>query len=166
MEEQSILLQAIDSGALDARLSDVCGCGAEGLAHKRARLSACCTITALLSAKRDGSVCFPARAAPSWAATTPTTSTAACWPLQSIWTRSPAPPQRQHDRAHPLDGLSDIDIDLTMLAPQPAEAGTSAALVRGIASRFIFLGYPVRGFNCLHRFRCSRRLGPVLLGGV
>ena len=39
MEEQSILLQAIDSGALDARLSDVCGCGAEGLAHKRARLS-------------------------------------------------------------------------------------------------------------------------------
>lgn len=44
-------------------------------------------------------------------------------------------------------GYPDIAVSLGDLTVQPGEAGTSAALVRGVAARFTALGHPVGGFN-------------------
>lgn len=44
-------------------------------------------------------------------------------------------------------GYPDILVPLADLSVQPEERGTSAALVRGVVSRFTALGYPVSGFN-------------------
>lgn len=45
------------------------------------------------------------------------------------------------------EGYPAIEVDLTELTPQSAETGTSAALVRGIASRLHDMGHPIGGFN-------------------
>lgn len=45
------------------------------------------------------------------------------------------------------DGYPAIEIDLTELTPKQEEEGTSAALVRGIASRLHEMGYTIGGFN-------------------
>lgn len=44
-------------------------------------------------------------------------------------------------------GYPEIRIDLSVLTPQADETGTSAALVRGIASKLHDMGYSVSGFN-------------------
>lgn len=44
-------------------------------------------------------------------------------------------------------GHQDIDIDLTELAPVPAEQGSSAALVRGVVAGLKAAGVPVAGFD-------------------
>lgn len=158
MEEQSILLQALDSGALDARLSAVCGCGAEGLAHKRARLSGLLHNYGAAFGKegRVGLFSGPGRTELGGNHTDHQHGCvlAAAIDLDAFACAGPNGSMTARIRS---TGYPDIDIDLTMLAPQPAEAGTSAALVRGIASRFIFLGYPVRGFNAC--------IDSVVLGG-
>lgn len=48
-------------------------------------------------------------------------------------------------------GYPEVRMDLSELAPQSAEQGTSAGLVRGIAARFRELGYPVDGFHACIR---------------
>ena len=41
-----------------------------------------------------------------------------------------------------------VDVeDLSETAPRPEEAGKSSALIRGIAAKFLSLGYPVTGFD-------------------
>ena len=45
------------------------------------------------------------------------------------------------------EGFPMIAVDLETGAPVPAEAGTSAALVRGVAARIRSLGHPVGGFD-------------------
>ena len=158
MEEQAILLQAIDSGALDARLSAVCGCGSEGLAHTRARLSGLLHNygAAFGKAGRVGLFSGPGRTELGGNHTDHQHGCvlAAAIDLDALACAGPNDGMTARIRSA---GYPDLDIDLTMLAPQPAEAGTSAALVRGIASRFISLGYPVRGFNAC--------IDSVVLGG-
>lgn len=45
------------------------------------------------------------------------------------------------------EGFAPFEADLSELKPQPKEEGTSAALVRGVASRFNELGYKIGGFE-------------------
>lgn len=45
------------------------------------------------------------------------------------------------------EGFAPICVDLRELSPQPEEAGSSAALVRGVAAALIARGYPVGGFE-------------------
>ena len=45
------------------------------------------------------------------------------------------------------DGYPEIRVDLSTLTPQKREAGTTAALIRGIAARLTEMGYPVSGFD-------------------
>lgn len=45
------------------------------------------------------------------------------------------------------DGYPEIRVDLSELTPVKEEAGTTAALIRGIAARICEMGYPVSGFD-------------------
>ncbi len=47
------------------------------------------------------------------------------------------------------DGFAELVVDLRQLAVVDAEAGTTAALIRGIAARFVELGYKIGGFNAV-----------------
>lgn len=49
---------------------------------------------------------------------------------------------RLHSEGYPTD-----EIDLSDPTPHPGEAGTSAALLRGIAARIAGMGFPVSGFD-------------------
>ena len=49
---------------------------------------------------------------------------------------------RIQSEGHPLD-----EVSLDVLTPQPAEAGHSSAIVRGVAARFAQMGCRVQGFN-------------------
>lgn len=44
-------------------------------------------------------------------------------------------------------GYPPIEIQLDSLSPREEERGSSAALVRGVAARFVELGYPIGGFQ-------------------
>ena len=45
------------------------------------------------------------------------------------------------------EGYPEDIIDLSQRIPMPEETNTAAALIRGVAARFLQLGYPVRGFD-------------------
>ena len=45
------------------------------------------------------------------------------------------------------EGYPALTVSLDQLDPQPEETGSSAALIRGIAARFVQLGYAVGGFD-------------------
>ena len=45
------------------------------------------------------------------------------------------------------DGYPEIRVDFADLTPKKEEAGTTAALIRGIAARLTEMGYPVSGFD-------------------
>ena len=45
------------------------------------------------------------------------------------------------------EGYPEDLIDLSQRIPMPEETNTAAALIRGVAARFIQLGYPVSGFD-------------------
>lgn len=45
------------------------------------------------------------------------------------------------------EGYAPVEVALSCLAPQPAEAGTSAALVRGVAAALTARGFPITGFD-------------------
>ena len=89
------------------------------------------------------------------------------------------------------EGYPALEVDLDDLAVRPAEANSSAALVRGIAARVRELGYPLSGFdacvtstvlpgsglsssaayetlvgNILDRFCCGGALDPVTIAKI
>ncbi len=158
MENQTILRQMIDSGALDARLTAVCGCNAEDLAVKRERL------TSLLSAYGEqfgtegevGLFSGPGRTEMGGNHTDHQHGCvlAGAIDLDALACAGPNDSMTAHIRSA---GYPDIDIDLSDLNPHEDEKETSAALVRGIVSKFISLGYEVRGFNAC--------INSVVLGG-
>lgn len=45
------------------------------------------------------------------------------------------------------EGYPELTVDLSDLSVRPEEAGTTAALIRGVAARMAELGYQVRGFD-------------------
>ncbi len=47
------------------------------------------------------------------------------------------------------DGYPALVLDLSELTPQPAEKGTTAALIRGVAERMQQLGYKIGGFDAV-----------------
>lgn len=158
MEKQAILRQSIDNGALDTRLTTICGCTAEGLTAKRARLSK------LLSAYGEifgtegdvGLFTGPGRTEMGGNHTDHQHGCvlAAAIDLDTLACAGPNDTMTAHIRS---EGYPDIDIDLTDLTPNADEKETSAALVRGIVSKFTDLGHPVRGFNAC--------IDSVVLGG-
>jgi len=53
-------------------------------------------------------------------------------------------------RVRPV-GFDPVEISLSDLSPHPEEAGTSAALVRGVAAELAGMGHPIGGFDaCVH----------------
>ncbi|MEI3347626.1 MAG: galactokinase family protein [Dysosmobacter sp.] len=66
---------------------------------------------------------------------------------------------RVQSQGYPL-----IVVDLSDLNPHAEEAGTSAALIRGVAARMSALGCPCGcGPGCLHGLQCARRQRSFLL---
>ena len=64
--------------------------------------------------------------------------------LDAIAAAAPNGTQLVHVRS---EGYPALTVSLDLLDPQPEETGSSAALIRGIAARFVQLGYAVGGFD-------------------
>jgi hypothetical protein len=84
------------------------------------------------------------RAARRLPATTPTTTTAGCWPPPSTWTPWPPRQKRPDTRVtlHSEGYEAPFIVDLEDLDPVPAERETTHSLIRGVAARMAALGHP------------------------
>ena len=102
-----------------------------------------------------------------------------------------AAPNRQNIVRVTSEGYPALEVDLSELDPRPGEENTSAALVRGVASRIAQLGYRLSGFdacvtstvlsgsglsssaayetligNIFNHFCCDHRLDPITIAKV
>lgn len=88
------------------------------------------------------------RGAPRWAATTPTTSRDGCWPrgvnldVIAVAGRNDDNVIRIQSAGFPMD-----TIDLSDVSVRECEKNTAASLIRGVAAKFVALGYRIGGFD-------------------
>ncbi|MDO4269529.1 MAG: galactokinase family protein [Eubacteriales bacterium] len=148
MKDQTTLRRDLESGALDARLTALCGCTGAALAEKRGRLFRLLEAygAAFGTGGAAGLFSGPGRTEMGGNHTDHQHGCvlAAAIDLDAL---ACAGPNGSNTVRILSAGYPDIAVDLSGRAPVEAEKETSAALVRGIAARFAELGYPVGGFN-------------------
>ena len=107
---------------------------------------------ACLAAPR--AISSPPPAARSWAATTPTTSWAGCWPAPSAWTRwPPSPPNGERVIRIQSEGYPLCAVSLDELEIRPEDFGSTLSLIRGVAAGIAERGFSVTGFDAYVRSR-------------
>ena len=147
MREWDELRRSLDRGGLDAGMEKVCGCGGEALAEKRRRLAALMDeYAAAYGRGRVGLFSGPGRTELGGNHTDHQHGCvlAAAVDLDALACAGPNGTDAVHIRSA---GYPELTVTLDELTPRSREAGTSAALVRGIAARFRALGHPTGGFS-------------------
>lgn len=148
MKDLFTLQQELQSGALDAQLSALCGAGASAISEKRSRLLALIAVfaSAFGAGRTAGLYSSPGRTEMGGNHTDHQHGRVLAGAVDLDMLACAGP--NGTSVAHILSaGYPEITIDLSDLTPQPAEEGTSAALVRGIASRFHDMGFEIGGFD-------------------
>ncbi|MBR3629561.1 MAG: galactokinase [Oscillospiraceae bacterium] len=141
-------IRALQSGAYDSMLRQMYACSGDALMHYRQRL-----IDAVTKFGEefgtDGDVLLFSAPGRTELCGNHTDHQNGCVLTGSVNLDiiAVASPRDNHKIRLKSEGYLMDSVELTDLSPQPDEAGSSAALLRGIAARFQSMGFPVTGFD-------------------
>ena len=148
MKKQTDLETMLQNGSLDSRLSEICAGSPQQLPARRERLLALIgTFASIYGEGREiGLYSAPGRTEMGGNHTDHQHGRVLAAAIDLDMAACASKNESRMIRVT-SDGYPEIRVDLSVLEPVKKESGTTAALIRGIASKLSELGYPVSGFD-------------------